>query len=543
MGGTRLLRFVWPLALGLLATPAGSEAPPPDLSLQSVILQSASVAQGQSLTFTLTFTSQNGFQGQVDLQVTEGDQTPGWLSFSPTSANLDVPKGGQKTLDLTVQVSPDAPTGDHTLKLRVIYRDQKAEKDLTLTVTRGDGGRVSTSSVLTWLLVTGGYLLLFLWVRCHKIALPSRSLALAQLRGLRAEYGNGGEVGKVLEEAKGFLENGNCLHRIFRLFLWNGAGEMSAWVLMHRAERLAAEKADCERVKARLRGAFADLSVLPEEKRRLWERALGEYQELPRPNEPPQPQKGTAQEEVARVLGEQGKPTEEREGSSQNGKAAERQAQEARETEEKSGQGKPGTPGDCPQARALLQEVLADIYDARDREYARLLTFFNKGTYLFLLTLGLSLLLGLLWPTGLWPWAYPSGPEPLFLYLSGLGGGLVSRLFRVVHAKSLPTDYGAYWVPLFLAPALGGVAALLGWLLLKALLDVEALGPGLKGLLDPPGAYGLGVALGFSERLFPFLSQRLETRLEGDKKGADSRAEGPEARTPQLRGRDDRLRK
>jgi hypothetical protein len=91
------------------------------------------------------------------------------------------------------------------------------------------------------------------------------------------------------------------------------------------------------------------------------------------------------------------------------------------------------------------------------------------------------------------------------------------------------------------------VAALLGWLLLKALLDVGALGPGLKSLLDPPGAYGLGVALGFSERLFPFLSQRLETRLEGDKKGADSRAGGPEGENasvmPQLRGRNDRLRK
>jgi hypothetical protein len=466
MGGTRLLRFVWPLALGLLATHAGSEAPPPDLSLQSVILQSASVAQGQSLTFTLTFTSQNGFQGQVALQVTEGGQTPGWLSFSPQSASLDMPKGGQKTLDLTVQVSPDAPTGDHTLKLRATYGNQAAEKDLTLTVTR----RVSTSSVLTWLLVTGGYLLLFLWVRCHKIALPSRSLALAQLQGLRAEHGNGGEVGKVLEEAKGFLENGNCLHRIFRLRLWNGAGEMSAWALMHRAQRLAVKQVDCEQVRAWLRGALADLSVLPEEKRRLWQEAL----------------------------------------------------------EKRNGQGASGAPNDCARERALLQEVLADIYDARDREYARLLTFFNKGTYLLLLTLGLSLLLGLLWPPGLGPWADPPGPDPLFLYLAGVGGGLVSRLFRVVHAKSLPTDYGAYWVPLFLAPALGGVAALLGWLLLKALLDVGALSPGLQRLLDPPGAYGLGVALGFSERLFPFLSQRLETRLEEDKKGADSRAGGPE---------------
>ncbi|KIX84754.1 hypothetical protein [Thermus filiformis] len=380
-----------------------------------------------------------------------------------------------------------------------------------------------------WLLVAGGYLLLFLWVRYHKIALPSRSLALAQLRGLRAEHGNNKAVGEVLDKAEEVLIRNPCnlpsfLTKRTWLFLWNGAGEMRAWVLMHRAERLAVEGADCEQVKARLRGALADLSVLPEEKRRVWERALREYQDLPRPNEPPQPQKGTTQEEVARVSGEQGKPTEEGEGSSQKGEAARQQPHGAGETGKRNGQGAPGAPNDCAREKALLQEVLADLYDARDREYARLLTFFNKGTYLLLLTLGLSLLLGLLWPPGLWPWAYPSGPEPLFLYLSGLGGGLVSRLFRVVHAKSLPTDYGAYWVPLFLAPALGGVAALLGWLLLKALLDVGALGPELQRLLDPPGAYGLGVALGFSERLFPFLSQRLETRLEEDKKGADSKA-------------------
>jgi len=70
----------------------------------------------------------------VGLQVTEWGQTPGWLNFSPTSASLDVPKGGQRTLTLTVQVSPNAPTGTHTLKLRATYGNRTAERDLTLTV-------------------------------------------------------------------------------------------------------------------------------------------------------------------------------------------------------------------------------------------------------------------------------------------------------------------------------------------------------------------------------------------------------------------------
>jgi hypothetical protein len=130
----KLFRFVWPLALGLLAACNGGP-PPSDLSLQGVSPQNPSVSQGQSLSLTLTFTSQNGFQGQVGLQVTEGGQTPTWLSFSPTSANLDVPKGGQRTLNLTIQVSPNAPTGARTLRLRATYGNRTAERDLTLTVT------------------------------------------------------------------------------------------------------------------------------------------------------------------------------------------------------------------------------------------------------------------------------------------------------------------------------------------------------------------------------------------------------------------------
>ncbi|KGQ21342.1 putative Ig domain-containing protein [Thermus filiformis] len=139
MRGTKLLRLLWLLALGLLAACNGGP-PPHDLSLQGVSPQNPSVVQGQSLTLTLTFTSQSGFQGQVGLQVTEGGQAPGWLSFSPTSANLDVPKGGERSLTLTVRVSLNAPTGPHTLKLRAAYGNRTAEKDFTLTVTRGDEG-------------------------------------------------------------------------------------------------------------------------------------------------------------------------------------------------------------------------------------------------------------------------------------------------------------------------------------------------------------------------------------------------------------------
>jgi len=92
------------------------------------------VAQGGSVTLTLTFTSQNGFQGTVSLSVTKDGQEPSWLTLSPASKSLNVPKGGQAQETLQLQVAGNAPTGPHALKLRATYGDKTAERNLTLTV-------------------------------------------------------------------------------------------------------------------------------------------------------------------------------------------------------------------------------------------------------------------------------------------------------------------------------------------------------------------------------------------------------------------------
>ena len=47
------------------------------------------------MTLTLTFTSQNGFQGQVSLSVLEGGQPVSWLSPNAVQRNLNVPRGQQ----------------------------------------------------------------------------------------------------------------------------------------------------------------------------------------------------------------------------------------------------------------------------------------------------------------------------------------------------------------------------------------------------------------------------------------------------------------
>jgi hypothetical protein len=118
----------------LLAACGGGGQPQPDLTLAGVSPDSPAVVQGGTVTLTLTFTSQNGFQGPVSLSVTENGQSPSWLTLSPTSATLNVPRGSQDQVNLQAQVAANAPTGPHALKIRASYGDKVAERDLTLTV-------------------------------------------------------------------------------------------------------------------------------------------------------------------------------------------------------------------------------------------------------------------------------------------------------------------------------------------------------------------------------------------------------------------------
>jgi len=118
----------------LLAACGGGGQPQPDLTLAGISPQNPTVVQGQTLTLTLTFTSQNGFQGPVSLSVLEGGQPVSWLSPNSVQRNLNVPRGQQVQETLEVQVAANAPTGPHALKLRATYGNQTAERDLTLTV-------------------------------------------------------------------------------------------------------------------------------------------------------------------------------------------------------------------------------------------------------------------------------------------------------------------------------------------------------------------------------------------------------------------------
>jgi len=133
-------------SLALLLAACGGQPPPgltlaqPDLTLVGISPQNPAVVQGQAVTLTLTFTSQNGFQGQVSSSVLEGGQPVSWLSPNAVQRNLNVPRGQQVQETLEVQVAPNAPAGSQNLTVRAAYGNQVTERALTLTVSEPGGG-------------------------------------------------------------------------------------------------------------------------------------------------------------------------------------------------------------------------------------------------------------------------------------------------------------------------------------------------------------------------------------------------------------------
>ncbi len=364
------------------------------------------------------------------------------------------------------------------------------------------GGGGSGTATLGWGLLALGYLLLFLLARAYLIAYPSRALAQAQLEGLWAEHVQGREEGQkqeddqkkrdaredieeCLKKAQDLLEGQGFLGRIGSLLFWNGDREMAAWVLMHRAERRAMVLMEDEEVRARLVRGLGELGAFPKEEREFWQKQLKCALGL----------EGQGQEEQGSLSGCQ------KWGSKEQ--------------------------------RALLEEFLAALYNARGASYARLLTLHNKAVWLLLVGLGLAMVL---------VYFAPKLPNGLCLgtgLLLGFLGGFLSRLLRVVATKKLPTDYGAYWVPLFLAPVLGALGAVGGYLVFFSLVEAKVLGEGLNLLLNPPAAYGLFVVLGFSERLLKGLTERLEGQVlkqDGqDRKqdGKDKKQDGKDKEKPE----------
>lgn len=169
--------------------------------------------------------------------------------------------------------------------------------------------------------------------------------------------------------------------------------------------------------------------------------------------------------------------------------------------------------------RNELSQLLAELFNARDSTYNQLVSLYGKaGWLIFAAYLPVVALL-------------VAGYGPVLL--AGFLGGLVSRMQRLVYASGRPTAYGTSWVPLFLAPLLGALAA---WAGLHLLLLLQALGivslteilvPGSDLRMQPHAAVlGLAVLLGFSERLFNQLGDQADRIVAVDQKAGSAAAAG-----------------
>lgn len=172
--------------------------------------------------------------------------------------------------------------------------------------------------------------------------------------------------------------------------------------------------------------------------------------------------------------------------------------------------------------KAELSQLLAELFNVRDSTYNQLVSLYGKAGWL--VTAAYLPVAALL----------VSGYGQVLL--AGFLGGLVSRMQRLVYGRGRPTAYGASWVPLFLAPLLGALAA---WAGLHLLVLMQGLGiVDLKGVLPPltdfrltvqPSVIGLAVLLGFSERLFNQLGDQADKVLSGEPDTASPAAAGSPA--------------
>jgi hypothetical protein len=169
--------------------------------------------------------------------------------------------------------------------------------------------------------------------------------------------------------------------------------------------------------------------------------------------------------------------------------------------------------------RAELSQLLAELFNARDSMYNQLVSLYGKAGWLVLaayLPVVALLIAG-----------YGS------ILLAGFLGGLISRMQRVVYGQGRPTAYGTSWVPLFVAPLLGALAAWAGLHLLTLLqavgiVDLSSIIGAAETFRDIPAVpvLGLAVLLGFSERFFNQLGDQAEKVIAGDADRGSAAAAG-----------------
>ena len=318
--------------------------------------------------------------------------------------------------------------------------------------------------VLAFVLI---YLVALVAVRWNFIAYPSRGLLVAQISNVRARLGAGSDADRnnlnnLLNQAAAIYATvgEGRLHRHWNGFcdvlFWSRGQESAGWGIIHEVEEQMVKLLTDEEVTTQLQTIKEDMKALDSKKGGIFEARVDDVTKNQQPNAP--------------LL-----------------------------------------------RKALLSAGLVQIYEARDADYATLVSWHSKA--MWLVFSGLFLIVGIGIAIG----------SPILL-LVGAVGGLLSRLQRALYRESMPTDYGASWTSLFLSPIVGALTGWAGILLLDAAADLKLIGDLFRNAWHVPTApltLACAVIFGFSERLFNGILNQLETKINTKPGQAQTQQQAP----------------
>jgi len=286
------------------------------------------------------------------------------------------------------------------------------------------------------------YFLVLLLTRWLFVARPQQRASEAMLDGLEAE------ILALPGPAKGALDaigrarqlRNDQPNALLRMLSWSGARDIAIWRLGHDAQRLAIAGMSFEQVVARLARARAEVGELPASSQDYWSVAL-------------------------------------------------------RTT---------WTPAQDATARATLNELLVELFDARDVKFANLATAQTRVVWIASVGLVLILLL--------------TQHEYDAVFAAGATGAVVARMRSALQQRDVASDYGLSWSSLALTPVAGALSAWVGLFFVSLLQDLEILN--LKEQLGTVGAddirnpkaplLGLAILFGFAERLLNRVGDELQ---------------------------------
>jgi hypothetical protein len=113
--------------------PGDGTAPQPSFDISDLNPPSLTIGKGEEGYFLVQITPQNGFYGDIFFDVLSGASVVTWLTLNPQSVRVY----GGMTQQIYVKVSPNAITGNFSLKLRASSGSIFREKIFSLKITEG----------------------------------------------------------------------------------------------------------------------------------------------------------------------------------------------------------------------------------------------------------------------------------------------------------------------------------------------------------------------------------------------------------------------